>query len=504
MTIARNPAMSASGNARWIGLIQLSRIGAQLVSLVFLSRLLSPQEFGLVAMAVAVTNFAQLLRDLGTAAAIIQKPQLDERTITTAFWMNCAFGTLLGLTIALSAPWVAALFKAPQVKGLLLLLAVAFPIGGVTIVHQALLERAGRFALVARVEITSAFAGLCVALIAANAHGGAYSLVLQSLTIACASTLQLLVQSEWKPRWVWGKREFLELWRFGGPVSGSNFINYFARNVDSVVIGRVLGAVSLGPYSLANRIMLFPLYNLTFVATRALFPVMSQVMSCGPQRRNDLAGLYLRALATIAFFTAPLMAGLFVLREPFVNVFLGARWSPVIELIAWLAPVGFVQSLLSPSGSVFMALGRPDLLPKVGGISMLLQVLSFVIGVRWGVVGVAQCYLLATVLSAVLCSSVTLLVLGSRPRQLFAALYRPVAIALVMACCVHLWHANLHASLREGVQLALFAGGGALLYFGLMQMAAPALAHDVLKVLANRREQRMDLPEVVAQREGAL
>jgi len=489
--------MSASGNARWIGLIQLTRVGVQLMSLLFLSRLLTPQEFGLVAMAVAVTNFAQILRDLGTAAAIIQKPQLEQRTILTAFWMNCAVGAVLGLVIAVSAPWAAAFLNAPDVKGLLRLLAVAFPIYGVSIVHQALLERAGRFALVARVEITSAFAGLAVALLAAFAGGGAYSLVFQTLTIAAVSTVQLLLLSDWKPRFGWSTAELRELWRFGGHVSGSSVISYFARNVDSVIIGRVLGAASLGPYSLAIRVMLFPLYNLTFVATRALFPVMSRLMGRGPEQREGLTRLYIRALAAIAFFTAPLMAGVFVLREPFVNVFLGAHWHSVIELIAWLAPVGFLQSLISPSGSVFMALGRPDLLMKFGAIGMILGVASFVIGVHWGVVGVAQCYFFASALNAGIVIFGTLRILDRGAGQLFAALCRPCAIALVMASCVYLLRANTHSSLPESVLLVLFGAGGALLYIALVPFGAPALARDVLKLLIKR-------PSLVTQREGAL
>jgi PST family polysaccharide transporter len=168
----------------------------------------------------------------------------------------------------------------------------------------------------------------------------------------------------------------------------------------------------------------------------------------------------------------------------------------VIELIAWLAPVGFLQSLSSPSGSVFMAVGRPDLLMKFGAVGMLLGVASFVIGVQWGVVGVAQCYFIASVINTSLVICGTMRILGQSPAKLLAALYRPCSIAFLMACCVYFLRTNVALLLPESAQLALFAGG-ALLYLALVPFGAPALARDVLKLLIKR-------PALVTQREGAL
>ncbi len=473
---------SARSNARWIALIQLSRIGVQLLSLLLLSRLLSPRDFGLVALAAVVTNFAMLLRDLGTASALIQKPQLDERTIATAFWIGSGMGLLLGVAVAAGAPLLAALMRAPEVGGLLLVLAVAFPISGSTTMHQALLERQGRFATVARIEISSVLAGFAVAVIAALAGAGAYSLVLQTVAVALLSSAQFWFRVPWRPRWLWDRATSTQLWKFGGHLSAFNIVNYISRNADSLIIGRVLGAAALGPYSLAYRIMLFPLYNLTFVASRALFPVMSRQQHDLPQ----LARLYLRALSVIAFFAAPLMMGLWVLREPFVAVVLGPRWTTVTALIAWLAPAGLIQSLSSPSGSVLMALGHTRLQLKLGLVGMLAQLTAFAIGVRWGVVGVAQCYLLASILQAVMTIIIVQRLLNA-PAAALRAVARPLLIALAMAAIMHAALITLqHRAALPLLQLALAGAAGVVFYLLAAHLGARVIEQDARRMLVLR------------------
>ncbi len=165
--------MSAFSNARWVGMIQAARVGAQLLSLLVLSRLLAPSDFGLIAMTLTITNFAMLIRDLGTGAAIVQNAVLQPTTTLTAHWSNCIIGLALGLLlIALAIP-IAGFFQSAEVQLLLQLLALTFPILGSTTVHQALLERASRFALLARIEITSIILSFIVAVAAALGGLGA-------------------------------------------------------------------------------------------------------------------------------------------------------------------------------------------------------------------------------------------------------------------------------------------------------------------------------------------
>lgn len=382
-----------ASSVKWSAVSQISRLGAQLLGLTILARLLPSADFGLIAMAVVVTGFAGLFRDFGTAAAVIQKAEISDRLLDTVFWFNVALGCAIAVVIVFAAPAIAWGFGEPRLTTVLLALAVVFPISGLGAVHQALLERASRFRPLALLESTAAFLGLGSAVLAAFAGWGVYSLVAQTLVTALVNTTGLWLNSGWRTKWQMETRELKQLMGFSGNLVGYNVFNYFVRNADNVLIGRFLGASDLGYYSMAYKLMLWPLQNISGVLGRALFPALSRMQ--GETAR--LAESYVRVTAAVVLITAPLMFGLFVLREPFVATILGERWQPVAELLFWLAPVGFMQSIGTMVGSLYLASGRTDVMFKWGIFAGLLAILAFVIGLQWGLEGVAAAYFLVSV-----------------------------------------------------------------------------------------------------------
>jgi len=420
---------------------------------------------------------------MGTAAAIIQRDVLDEQTTLTAHWTNCFIGFgLAAVLLALSYP-LETIFRAPGLAPLVQLSALSFPFLSGSTVHQALLERASKFATVARIEILALLTGFAVAVVSAYLGAGPYSLVLQTLTVAVLSAIQFWIATETKMKWGWSREHAKGLWRFSGSLFGFNLVNYFTRNADTMIIGRMLGPASLGPYSLAYRVMLFPLQNLTFVATRALFPMMSRHQN-SPQ---ELGALHLRLLSVISFFTAPMMAGLFVLRQPFVDVALGDAWDMVAVLILWLAPIGFIQSLVSAGGVVYTALGRNDVLFRLGIVSTLLHVTGFIVGVQWGLTGLAAGYLLITLLNAVVSLSVLLHLMQQTWLRLLGAVVPSIAKALVMAVILYfadleLQSLHIHALVRL---LGLSAVGG-LIFLALTRIHLMPADRDVLRLFLKR------------------
>lgn len=475
--------LSARRNARWVGVAQGARLGVQVLGLLILSRLLTPEDFGLVAMASVVANFAILLRDLGTGAALIQKPVLHDDTVLATFWLNAAIGVVLALLVAGGAFFIARGFEAPPLAPLLMVLALAFPLNGLSVVHQSLLERESRFSTVARIEIVSFVAALITAVVSALMGAGAYSLVLQTLAAALLGCVQFWIASPWRPRFAWPWQELRKLSGFSSNLFGFHVMNYFSRNADSMVIGRFFDAASLGAYSLAYRLMLFPLQNLTAVANRALFPVFSRQHG----QLSEIAGLYLRTLSIIALFTAPLMAGLFVLREPFVNAVLGPQWQLASVVIAWLAPCGFIQSLITTSGCVFMARGRTALMFRLGVFCAVVQVSSFLIGTRWGVPGVAACYFVANLFCAVPLAVCVARLLNIAVHEMLLAVMRPALLALVMAMAVAVaQHVLAQQGMHALLQLMLLILGGALFYAALVHVLARSHEVDALRLLTNR------------------
>lgn len=472
--------MPAFSNARWIAISQTSRISTQLIGLVVLARLLPPTEYGLMAMATVVINFTYLLRDMGTAAAVVQKENLTEDTKNTVFWLNVGLGLFLGFGLFAASSLIADGFRSPRLIPVLWVLALVFPLTSTVAVHQALLERESKFRLLARIEIVSAFAGLVVALVFAYANFGVFSLAYQTIATALLTSGQLWVTSRWMPKVRWSNVEFKSLWRFSGHLTGFTFVNFFARNADSLIIGRALGTVSLGIYSQAYKVMIFPLQSMTSVASRALFPVMSRQQN----DREQMAKLYFRSLRLIATITAPLMGGLWVLREPFVDVALGKQWVDVINILAWLAPVGFIQSLISTTGTVFMATGRTDLLMQLGVIGAVLQVIAFFVGVQWGIEGVAVCYLIANILNFYPCFALTLKQLNGNFKDLLCAVLRPALFSVVMMCLIALLIQLMsRVKLPSSIILIGLAMVGLISYAGLMLFFSKEIIKDLKQLL---------------------
>lgn len=472
--------MSAMSNARWLTLSQAARILLQLVSLAVLSRLLQPSEYGLLAMATVAVNFAYLLRDMGTGAAVVQKQDLTERTTNTVFWLNMGMGVLLAVVLMALSPFIAAYFRIDRLAPVLCLLTVVFPITSSSAVHQALLERASGFRTLARIEIVSSVVGLIVAVVLALLDFGVYSLVWQTLAAAICASAQLWLVSPWRPKKIWDKAEFRSLLGFSGNLTGFSFINFFARNADSMVIGRVLGSVQLGIYSQAYKVMMFPLQSMSYVAGRALFPVMSRQQDDRPK----MAVLYFRSLRLIATLTAPLMAGLWLLREPFVLIALGPKWADVPIVLAWLAPVGLLQSLISTTGTVFMSTGRTDMLMRLGLLGSILQVGSFFIGVHWGIEGVAACYLVANVLNGIPHFYYAVRQLHSTLPDLVRAVWQPVAFAVLMTALLYPLNSYLLAQgLSPQTVFVAVAAAGVVIYSVLTLLFAKALVQDARKMI---------------------
>lgn len=468
--------MTLASNVKWVALSQVVKVGLQLISLTVLTRLLAPTEYGLMAMATVVINFTMIIRDLGTAAAIIQRKELAQSTISTVFWLNIIMGILICLGIMLASPLIASLFNAPSLVPVLLLLALSFPIASSTSVHQALLERESEFRRVAGVEIKSAAVGLIVAIGMAYSGFGVYSLVGQTIMSCALSSLGLWRISKWRPTKVFDKVELRSLFGFSGNLTAFNLVNYFSRNADSMIIGHFFSAAVLGAYSLAYRVMLFPLQSLTFVTTRSLYPLMSRQQ----EEPETIKLLYLKVILVIASITAPMMAGLAVLREPFVHFVFGEQWSLVPSLLLWLAPTGFIQSIVSTTGSVFMAKGKTKLLMKLGVLSSILMVGAFIIGGQHNVHVLAMLYLWANIINCIPALIYAMRTLGGKLKELLLVMLAPVFSTLLMTIVLYVIVKNLDvASWLTFVSLIAM---GIAIYVATYRLIFPSATRRILPI----------------------
>ncbi|MDE1512176.1 lipopolysaccharide biosynthesis protein [Serratia nevei] len=427
--------MSVLSNAKWITLSQMGKVFTQLMSMFVLARLLPPSEFGLMAMALVVINFSLLIRDLGTSAAIIQHNELKDSTTNAIFGLNITMGTVIAIVIALFSPLIAAAFKEPRLTDVLLLLCISFPIASSGSTHLALLERNSKFMIVSLIELSAGILALIAAIILAYMGVGVYSLVFSNLLTAIISTSLLWMKSGWRPKitQIFNKKELKTIFSFSSNLTLFNFVNYFSRNADSMFIGRFMNANILGAYSLAYRIMLFPLQNLTFIASRSLFPIMSR------QQDNvlEVKKLFLKSIDVISFIVFPLMVGLATLREPFFNIAFGPEWALSATIMLWLAPTGVVQSLTSSTGAVLMSKGRSGMLLMLGILGMLLMISAFIIGVQFDITTLTMLYFFANVVNFIPAMSITMRLLEGSLFEVLARLIGPAFCSGIMCAALY-------------------------------------------------------------------
>lgn len=473
---------STASGVMWAGVSQGGRILLQLIATAILSRLLPPTDFGLLAMSTIVVNFANLMRDMGTSAAVIQRSALSEELLDSVFWFNIGLGVCLALGVLICAAPVALFFKEPRLAGVLLALAVTFPLSSNSAVHQALLERALHFRQLARIELSSAAVALLVAVIAARRGWGVYSLVLNTIVLASLTSLQLWIASRWRPTLRWSAAELRSLWRFSSNLVGSQMLTYFTRNIDTMLIGRFLGALQLGWYNTAYRIMLFPVTNLSSVIARVLFPVLSRKQD----NVAEFTALYLRALSGIALITAPLMAGIWATREAFVVVMLGERWLPVANVIAWLAPAGMLQSIGTTVGLIGMSTGNTRIMMRWSIVVAATTFTSILIGLPWGYVGVARSYAIQNFIMFLPTFAVALHLVDLRLKHLVQAVGRQFLAAALMAVVVYLVEMLLPPNWAAVLKLAVLVPVGAFVYGAFVWMFMRTAVIDVLQAIRPR------------------
>lgn len=472
---------------RGAGWTTASRFGVQALSIVSTSvvaRVVPPRAYGLVGMAAVVIGFAGLFRDMGTALAIIQRQQIDDDLLSSVFWLNVSMGLAVTSACWLAAPWVAIFYREPALLGVLRALSLSFLISSLASVHATLLLRHLQFARSAMAELGAGAAGLVVVVTAALLGAGVWSLVAGALANVTASTLIVLAVKPWRPRLHISRQEIRSIAGFGLNLSAYNFVNYFARNADNLLVGKYLGAAALGFYGFAYNVMLYPVQSIAQTLGRVLFPVFATMQTDHARFRQA----YLRSCAAIAFVTFPLMTGATIVTPELIAVFLGPRWAPVVPVLRLLSPVGMLQSLSAITGHIYVATGSTSAMFRWGTLFSGVYVLGFIAGLPWGITGVAAIYAALNLLLLIPTVAVAFRLIELPVAALWKAVQPVTVCTAAMAAIVLVVRAALVFQLAAPklVTLSICTTAGAASYFLLMYYRRPAVFRDVI-MLASKR-----------------
>jgi PST family polysaccharide transporter len=364
---------------------QGARFFIQSLSTVVLARLLTPRDFGIVAMVMAVTALATAFADLGLSEATIQCEDITLQQVSALFWINVAIGLTFMLATMALAPVLAWFYREPRLIGITLVLSTTFLIGGLRVQHEALLKRQMRFGAVAGRDVASMALGVFAAIVMAWRGAGYWAIVALPVVAQFSRMSLSWLAVRWMPSLPRRGAHVRSLVTFGGNVAASYLLINTTRNADNVLIGWWWGATPLGLYSRAFNLLMMPVQQLSGPISSVLVPAFSRIQ----HDAERFARYYLRVANLMMWAIAPIFALLFVAAQPVIALVLGRQWGAAAPAFRILVIAALAQPLFQLTNWSFVSRGHSGELLKILVITTPLVVGSFIIGLPYGINGVA-------------------------------------------------------------------------------------------------------------------
>ncbi|CAD7715774.1 hypothetical protein LMG31884_18100 [Xanthomonas hydrangeae] len=476
----RSLGSRAAGGAAVTMIGQSAKMVVQFGGIILLARLLTPYDYGLMAMVTAIVGAAEILRDFGLSAAAVQAKHVSREQRDNLFWINSGIGLSLSVVVYASAHLIANFYKEPALVMISQALAATFLINGMTTQYRAHLSRGLRFGQVALSDVGSQVLGLVAAVAAALLGWGYWALVVQQVVQASVNFLIAASCSRWLPRGYQRAAPMRDFMSFGWNLMAAQLLGYASRNVGQVIIGWRTGPDALGLYNRAFQLLMMPLNQINAPATSVALPVLSQLQD----DRERFNAFLLRGQTVMVHLIFALFAFSCALAMPLIVLVLGEQWRDAVPLFQVLTLGGIFQTASYATYWVFLSKGlmRQQLIYSLVGRIVLIGCIFA--GSRWGAMGVAIGYsfglLLIWPLSLVWIGKIS----DAPVRSLFTNALRPMVAYGVAGGCAY------YASVVAGGPLwqQLAAGAGAMAAVCLLALAIwPAFRRDVLSIVNIRK-----------------
>jgi len=478
----------------WVGSAQVVLQVTRTIGAVIVARILAPEEYGLAMLALVFSSLVLVFSDLAFGAALVQRPNITQDDKCTAFWITVGSGAIFTVLGAVLAAPFASLYGEPAAAPLLAGLSASFLLTALGATQQSLLLREMNFKRSELLGLTGAFAGTVGAVALAFAGVGAWAIIGQQLITAAVTSALLWGGSSWRPQLRFSRASLRDLGGFSAFLVGHRLLFYAHQNADRFIVGRFLGAAALGSYAVAYNVMLQPLAKIATPVQRVLSPAFAR-MQDEPER---IASAWTRAARLVAMLAVPSLAGMIVVAPDFVSVILGERWMasvPVIQLIAW---VGMLQAVQSVNVDILMARDRTSTLFRYSLFFTFAHITAFLIGVQWGIAGVAAAYAISSTLVEPILTVITARALRVSPWIFVRSLLGVFASAAVMSGVVLVARlALIDAGVPAAARLVLCSLLGAAVFFSLCLWRVPEITRDVRSLLAGRRSGGLGAPATV-------
>jgi O-antigen/teichoic acid export membrane protein len=445
------------------GITSILRLGFVVV----MARLLNPEDFGLVAMVTIVTGIYELFITAGLSAATVQKDEINDKEVSTLFWINILVGIILALLCVLTAPILVEFYSEPRLRLVTVALAAGFILSSAGVQHFALLQRELRYGALTAIEILAQLASIAVGIGLAVAGLGYWALVAAAVTLPAVATVLVWATTAWipgKPGRISGIQSML---RFGATITVNNLVVHLAYNFDKLLIGRYWGPDALGLYGRAYQLINIPNTSLLSAIGGVAFSALSRLQS-DPVRCR---AYFLKGYSLVNSLTLPTTMFCAAFAYEIILVVLGPKWVDAAPLFRLLAPTIMVFGIINPTGWLLQSNGFHGRSLKIALVIAPLVTVACVIGLPYGATGVAFAFSAAMTLWVV--PHVLWCVRGTvlSPLDLFAAIWKPFLASILAAAVAFEAVSYLGPSLTPIFRL--LAGGCVMggVYFGILLFA---------------------------------
>jgi len=358
------------------------------VSTIILARLLTPRDFGLVAM---VTVFSLLLFNVGLNGfleSIIQSKKINHDQISTLFWIGLAISSSLSLIFVFASPLLALLYKEPKVIPISRVMAIGFIFSALATEHLALIMRKLQFYKIMINELVSGVISTFIAIAMALLGFGYWAIVARQLSVPIIVAILSWIQCSWRPGLPKKKAGIRPMLKFAINTFGNFSINYFARNIDKTILGWKWGSFQLGNYDRAYRLFVLPVNQLIDPLSSVALSALSKIKDNTEMYKK----YYLRSLSLIGFLGMYISSILTISGREIIYLLLGPKWNQAGIVFTAFGPAVAVILIYQTIGWLFLSQGRPDALLKWTIAATLLMTASYLFGVRFGAIGMALAY----------------------------------------------------------------------------------------------------------------
>jgi PST family polysaccharide transporter len=391
-TIARRTARG--------GVVTIISHGLKFVLSIFatavLARLLTPQDYGLVGMVAVFTGFVAMFKDAGLSLATVQRAEISYEQISTLFWVNVTLSAAITLVMIVLAPAIGWFYAEPRLVLITIVTAAGFMFGGLAVQHEALLKRQMRFYALSVIAFLSMMVGYAVGIIFAWRGAGYWSLVFSQLALLASNLLGVWIVCRWRPGRPQRNTGVRSMLSFGGNITGYALINYLSNNSANLLVGRMFGPLSLGLYTKAAQLLSIPTEQINEPLATVSIPALSRLAD-SPERYRQA---YLRIMEKVIMVTMPAIALMMATSDWVVRIILGTQWMESSKLVVFMGVAALFQPVMATAGWLLVSQGRVRDMLRWSLINAPISIGAIVLGLPWGVVGVAASWSISRIFVA--------------------------------------------------------------------------------------------------------